>query len=122
MFNNITNFLNLISNRKIKTAATIEDTDLIPLGTRDPNFLGGYQPTAITYQELVDSLPVDGVASISDNGTGVVTVDNTDPENPVKSKLSILFVDHLPTISLIDSSILYKNLKPVLKSFLFEIE
>jgi hypothetical protein len=83
MFNNLPNFLNLIVNRKIKTAATIEDTDLIPLGTKDPNFLGGYQPTAITYQELVDSLPVDGVASISDNGTGVVTVDNTDPENPV---------------------------------------
>ena len=56
MLNNLTNFLNLIANRKIKTAATIADSDLIPLGTRDPNYIGGYQPTAIEFSELKDSI------------------------------------------------------------------
>ena len=79
MFNNLPNFLNLIVNRKIKTAATIEDTDLIPLGTRDPNFLGGYQPTAITYQELASAI---GGGTAVQSVTGLDT-DNTDPLNPV---------------------------------------
>jgi hypothetical protein len=101
MFNNITNFFNLIANRKIKTAATIEDTDLIPLGTKDPTYLGGYQPTAITYQELVASipLPVGGVQSVT-GGTAnsIVQVNNTDPSNPViqingVKYSNVLFVD-----------------------------
>jgi hypothetical protein len=85
MFNNITNFLNLIVGRKIKTAATIENTDLIPLGTKDPNFVGGYQPTAIEFDELKANIiasvpppPPSGVQSV----TGLDT-DNTDPLNPV---------------------------------------
>jgi hypothetical protein len=56
MLNNITNFLNLIVNRKIKDKVTIADTDLIPLGTRDPRFGGDYQPTAITFAELKDAV------------------------------------------------------------------
>lgn len=76
MFNNITNFLNLITNRKIKTSATIAGSDLIPLGTKDPNYLGGYQPTAIEYSEFVASIPF--VESV----TGLNT-DNTDPLNPI---------------------------------------
>jgi hypothetical protein len=82
MFNNITNFLNLISNRKIKTASTLKNTDLITLGAKDPNYLGGYQPTAIRVDEFLSAVPT-GVQSISDNNTGVVSVDNTDPSNPV---------------------------------------
>jgi hypothetical protein len=101
MFNNITNFFNLITNRKIKTASTIEDTDLIPLGTKDPTYLGGYQPTAITYQELVASipLPVGGVQSVT-GGTAnsIVQVNNTDPSNPIiqingVKYSNVLFVD-----------------------------
>jgi hypothetical protein len=76
MLNNLTNFFNLIAGRKIKTSTTIVDTDLITLGTRDPNYIGGYQPTAISYGEFVSSLA--GVQSV----TGLNT-DNTDPLNPV---------------------------------------
>lgn len=92
MFNNITNFLNLISNRKIKTAATIDSTDLIPLGTRDPNYIGGYQPTAIQFSELAAAIGTGGVQSVTDNGGGGVSVNNADPLNPVVS-FSGVFVD-----------------------------
>jgi hypothetical protein len=78
MLNNLTNFFNLIAGRKIKTSTTIVDTDLITLGTRDPNYGGGYQPTAISYVEFVNSLSAVGVQSV----TGLNT-DNTDPLNPV---------------------------------------
>jgi hypothetical protein len=78
MLNNLTNFFNLIAGRKIKTSTTIVDTDLITLGTRDPNYIGGYQPTAISYGEFVNSLSAVGVQSV----TGLDT-DNTDPLNPV---------------------------------------
>ena len=84
MFNNITNFLNLIRGRKIKTAVTIEDTDLIPLGTKDPNFLGGYQPTAIEFDELKANI----IASVPPPPGGSVTyanvlfVDGTNPNYP----------------------------------------
>jgi hypothetical protein len=50
MLQNLTNFFNLITNRKIKTQ--LQDTDLIAVGTADPTWNGGYQPTAITYQDL----------------------------------------------------------------------
>lgn len=56
MLNNMTNFLNLIRGRKIKTAETVAATDLIPLGTKDANYGGGYQPTAIEYDELKKSI------------------------------------------------------------------
>ena len=78
MLNNLTNFFNLIAGRKIKTSTTIVDTDLITLGTRDPNYIGGYQPTAISYGEFVNSLSGAGVQSV----TGLDT-DNTNPLNPI---------------------------------------
>jgi len=83
MLNNLTNFFNLITNRKIKTSATIAGSDLIPLGTKDPNFGGGYQPTAIEFSELAAAIGGGGVQSVTDNGTGVVSVNNADPANPV---------------------------------------
>lgn len=83
MFNNITNFLNLITNRKIRTSATIAGTDLIPLGTKDPNFVGGYQPTAIEFSELAAAIGSGGVQSVTSNVTGALVVDQTDPINPV---------------------------------------
>lgn len=78
MLNNLTNFFNLIAGRKIKTSTTIVDTDLITLGTRDPNYIGGYQPTAISYGEFVNSLSGAGVQSV----TGLDT-DNTNPLYPI---------------------------------------
>lgn len=50
MLNNLSNFFNLIVGRKIKTTAA--DSDLIPLGTRDPRYDGFYQPTGIQYADL----------------------------------------------------------------------
>ena len=76
MWNNMTNFLTLIRGRKIKTA--LEDTDLIAIATKDPTFDGGYQPTAITAEDFIASIPPAGVQSV----TGLNT-DNTDPLNPV---------------------------------------
>lgn len=76
MWNNMTNFLSLIRGRKIKT--TLEDTDLIAIATKDPTFDGGYQPTAITAEDFIASIPTGGVQSV----TGLNT-DNTDPLNPI---------------------------------------
>jgi hypothetical protein len=87
MLQNITNFFNLIRGRKIKT--TPDGSDLIPLGTRDPRYDGFYQPTGITVDDFVASLPA-GVQSVtaapspSPGGDGIF-VNNTDPLNPVLS-------------------------------------
>ena len=58
MLQNLTNFFNLIANRKIKTQ--LQDTDLIAVGTKDPTWNGGYQPTAISYEDLATQLSVVG--------------------------------------------------------------
>lgn len=52
--NNLTNFLNLIDIRRLKT--TPEPTDVIPLGTPDRKFDGGYKPTFIQYEDLANSI------------------------------------------------------------------
>lgn len=50
MLNNLTNFFNLIATRKVKT--TLDNKDLLAIGTPDARFGGGYQPTVITYEDL----------------------------------------------------------------------
>jgi hypothetical protein len=50
MLNNLTNFFNLIANRRVKN--TVGDDDLIALGVRDPRTPGIYQPTAIRVVDL----------------------------------------------------------------------
>lgn len=50
MLNNLTNFFNLITGRMVKTKPA--DTDLIPLGTENPRYGGGYMPTGIQYKDL----------------------------------------------------------------------
>jgi hypothetical protein len=50
MLQNLTNFFNLITNRKIKK--TLDNKDLLAIGTPDARFDGGYQPTAISYEDL----------------------------------------------------------------------
>lgn len=88
MLQNITNFFNLIRGNKIKT--TPDGSDLIPLGTRDPRYDGFYQPTGITVDDFVASLPTGGVQSVTaapspaPGGDGIF-VNNTDPLNPVLS-------------------------------------
>jgi hypothetical protein len=54
MWNNMTNFLSLIRGRKIKT--TLENTDLIAVATKDPTYDGGYQPTAITFENFANQI------------------------------------------------------------------
>ena len=53
MLNNITNFFNLLTNRRIKT--TIEPCDLIALGVYDPRTPGIYQPAAISISSLTSA-------------------------------------------------------------------
>lgn len=52
MLNNLTNFFNLIDARRLKT--TPEPSDLIPLGTKDSKYDGGYKPTFMQMQDLLD--------------------------------------------------------------------
>jgi hypothetical protein len=52
MLNNLTNFYNIIKGRMLRTSTTIAPTDIIPLGVVNPNYGGGYAPSAITVEEL----------------------------------------------------------------------
>lgn len=78
-----TNFFNLIGFNRIKKL--LQKDDLIAIGTRDSRFIGDYQPTAITVEDFIASIPIQagGVQSVTDDGTGVVQVDNADPSNPI---------------------------------------
>jgi len=50
MLQNLTNFFSLITGGLIKTKP--DATDLIALGTKNPQFTGGYRPSGITYENL----------------------------------------------------------------------
>lgn len=52
MLNNLTNFFNIIKGRMIRTSATVASTDIIALGVVNPNYDGGYLPSAITVGDL----------------------------------------------------------------------
>jgi hypothetical protein len=52
MLNNLTNFYNLIRGRMLRTSTTVAPTDIIPLGVVNPNYGGGYAPSAITAEDL----------------------------------------------------------------------
>ena len=81
MLNNITNLFNLIKTRMVKTV--LEDDDLFVVGTRDGKYDGSYKPTIIKYSDLASQLNAGEVESVTDDGNGVVSVDNTDTANPV---------------------------------------
>lgn len=57
MLNNLTNFYSIIKDRMLRKSNTVKGTDIIPLGVVNPNYGGGYAPSAITVQDFVDSLP-----------------------------------------------------------------
>jgi len=61
----------------------LEPDDLIAVGTKDRKYDGGYKPTAIKYSDLASQLNAGEVESVTDDGNGVVSVDNTDTANPV---------------------------------------
>ena len=54
MLNNLTNFFNIITGKMIKKVP--ENSDLIPLGTRDIRYGGSYKPTAITVEDLAATI------------------------------------------------------------------
>lgn len=54
MLNNLTNFFNLIVDRRIKTQ--LENDDLIAIGTKQSPALGDYKPTAIKFEDLVNQI------------------------------------------------------------------
>lgn len=58
MLNNITNFLNLIAGKAVKS--TLDPDDLIPVASKDFRYKGNYRPTAIPFKELQKQLGTGG--------------------------------------------------------------
>lgn len=81
MLNNLVNIFNLIKTRMVKTV--LEASDLIVIGTRDQKYGGDYKPTVIKFSDLQAQLNAGEVQSVTDDGSGVVYVDNADPLNPI---------------------------------------
>jgi len=81
MLNNLTNLFNLIKSRMVKTV--LENDDLIVVGTKDGKYDGGYKPTIIKFSNLAAQLNAGEVESVTDDGNGIVSVDNTDTANPI---------------------------------------
>lgn len=54
MLNNLTNFLSIFTKGRLKK--TLNDSDIIPIGTRDPKFGGGYKPTAARFDLLKNKI------------------------------------------------------------------
>ena len=66
MLNNLTNFFNIIKGRMIRTSATLALTDMIPLGVVNPNYTGGYLPSAITVGDLQVTLSTPSLQQVLD--------------------------------------------------------
>jgi hypothetical protein len=66
MLNNLTNFFNIIKGRMIRTSATVASTDIIPLGVVNPNYDGGYLPSAITVGDLQTTLSTPSLQQVLD--------------------------------------------------------
>ena len=81
MQNNLTNFYNLIVSKRIKK--TLENNDLIALGTRQSSAIGDYKPTVITVEDFIKSLPIPtGATVVSD---GVTITGNGTVVSPLQS-------------------------------------
>jgi hypothetical protein len=81
MLNNLTNIFNLLKTRMVKTV--LEANDLLVVGTRDQKYGGDYKPTVIKFSDLQAQLNAGEVQSVTDDGNGVVSIDNTDTANPI---------------------------------------
>jgi hypothetical protein len=81
MLNNLTNFFNLITGRRIKTV--LEPSDLIAVGTRQSKALGDYKPTAIQFSDLQAQLGGGG------GGITLTTVGTTGASTLVGNTLNI---------------------------------
>lgn len=95
MLNNLTNFFNLITGRRIKTQ--LEPSDLIAIGTKQSPALGDYKPTAIKFSDLqaqvggLQSVAVDGVTITGDGTLGNPLVASI-PSSSV-NYANVVFVD-----------------------------
>lgn len=106
MFNNLTNYFNILKSNRVKKLA--EPSDLIPLGTKDDNFTGNRKPTAIAYEDLetqiLSQVPASAVnysktvfvdATFGNNITGTVQ-DATKPFLSISSAQAALQSSLLP--------------------------
>ena len=66
MLNNLTNFFNIIKGRMVRTSATVKGTDIIALGVVNPNYTGGYLPSAITVADLQTTLSTPSLQQVLD--------------------------------------------------------
>jgi hypothetical protein len=73
MLNNLTNYPDLIRLKAIVDVP--QDTDLITLGVRNPNYDGNYRPALNTYRDFADSIlaqvptPVPGITNVNIGST-----------------------------------------------------
>jgi hypothetical protein len=76
MLNNLTNYPDLI---KLKAIVDVpQDTDLITLGVRNPNYDGNYRPALNTYRDFADSILAQVVPGITNvNIANTLFVDGT---------------------------------------------
>lgn len=79
MLQNLTNFFSLIANRKIKKQ--LKNTDLIAVGTRDTTWIGNYQPTAISFEDLTNQLSGNTDVNLGPVLNNLITTPPIDPEN-----------------------------------------
>lgn len=78
-------FASIIAGKMIKE--TVEQSDLVVLGTRDPKFGGGYKYTAIEFDDLqkqiTSLIPVTSPVTAGVQSVTGLDTDNTDPLNPI---------------------------------------
>lgn len=92
MLNNLTNFFNLITGRRIKTQ--LESSDLIAIGTKQSPSLGDYKPTAIKFEDLQAQLGAPQFKSVSTTqGTTITGVTGIRVSSSVLIPKSTLKVD-----------------------------
>jgi len=83
MLNNLTNFYSIIKGRMLRKSTTVAPTDIIPLGVVNPNYDGGYAPSAITVEDLAIAFQPDtpSLQEVLDNNHDLVGENNFQGSN-----------------------------------------
>lgn len=78
MLNNLTNFYSIIKGRMLRNSTTVAPTDIVPLGVVNPNYDGGYLPSAITVEDLALAVQPDTptLQEVLDNNHELVNENN----------------------------------------------
>ena len=99
MLNNLSNFFNIIKERRTKK--TLEPSDLIAIGTRQSKSLGDYKPTAIQFSDLQEQLGGDinlavtrtsGPATFIDGVLNIPDYNDADPK-VYRAKIAMQTID-----------------------------